>query len=561
MISPIARRLLYCLWMTALLAAPIASTRALAAESHEDGRAGTHQLTKEEQEQRLRDFKKEVGKTFQDWLNKDVRYLITPEEKRAFKLLGSDAERDAFIEQFWRRRDPTPGTELNEYREEHYRRLQYANERFGAGVPGWQTDRGHMYIVWGPPDEIDSHPTGGLYQRDVREGGGMTSTFPYERWRYRHLEGIGDQVVIEFVDSCQCGDYRIATDPNEKDALLHVPGAGSTMMEQLGVASRTSRITGIPDASNPNSPQSGTNQFEALERYNKLNATAPVKFTKLQELVNTRVRYDLLPFELQSDFVRMGPDRVLVPITIQIRTGDLTFLKKQGIERAAANIFGRITTLSGRVATIFEDTVGVDQPVDLLPKVLDTKQMYWKAVALKPGMYKLEVAIEDVNGKRAGTLARSLRVPVFDDETLSSSTLILADLMERVSARRVGSSRFILGDTKVRPRPAAGNGQPAIFNRNQKLNIWLQVYNLRPDPASRKPSATISYDIVNVETGKNVLHTEESSTAYAAGGGQITIEKSMPLIALAPGLYNLKIAVNDVVSRQSITPSARFRVE
>ncbi len=422
------------------------------------------ELTDEERKERLRSFKKEVGKTYQTWLDEDVRYIITPEEEQAFKLLGTDEERDAFIEQFWQRRDPTPDTEENEFREEHYRRIQYANEHFAAGIPGWRTDRGRIYIVWGPPDEIESHPSGGNYQRDSSEGGGSTSTVPFERWRYRYLEGIGNDVNIEFVDTCMCNDYHISTDPNEKDALLHTPGAGATLNEQMGRSSRSDRMMGIPGGTDG---IGGTGkQFDALERYAKLTAPPPVKFKDLEEKVNTRIRYNLMPFDLRSDFVKITSDTVLVPITIQIKTKDMTFVQKDGIQRAAVNIFGRISTITGRVATTFEDTVGVDEPNELLQKALLTTQLYWKAVPLKPGMYKLDVAVKDVNGDRVGTLVRSIRVPEFDDDKLAASSLILADLMEHVPAKSIGAGSFIIGDTKVRPRLDSADGKPAIFSRD-----------------------------------------------------------------------------------------------
>lgn len=519
------------------------------------------ELTPEERKERLRNFKKEVGRGYQNWLDQDVRYIITPEEEQAFKLLSTDEERDQFIEQFWLRRDPTPDTEENEFREEHYRRIQYANEHFPAGIPGWRTDRGRIYIVWGAPDEIDSHPSGGSYQREISEGGGQTSTFPFERWRYRYLEGIGNEVIIEFVDACQCNDYHISTDPNEKDALLHTPGGGPTLAEQMGKGRRGDRMMGTPGGTDPYGMNNGNRQFDAIERYAKLTAPPPIKFKDLEEKVNTKIRYNLMPFDMRSDYVRVTADTDLVPITIAIKTKDMTFVQKEGIQRASVNIFGRISTITGRVAATFEDTVGVDQPNDLLDKALLTTQMYWKSVPLKPGTYKLDLAVKDVNGDRVGTLTKSIPVPEFDEEKLASSSLILADVLERVPARNIGNGSFIIGDTKVRPRLDAANGRPAIFKRDQKLNIYLQVYNLQMDQAIKKTRGNISYDITNIQTNKSVLHAEEASAAYGNTGDQITIEKSMPLANLEPGLYSLKITVQDEVSKQTISPAARFQVE
>src|SRR5215813_4834102 len=189
-------------------------------------------------------LKQELSKTYRKWLDEDVRWIITDEERSAFKQLSNEEERDQFIEAFWQRRDPTPDTVENEFKEEHYRRIAYANEHFPAGIPGWRTDRGRIYIVFGPPDEIESHPSGGTYERPMEEGGGETSTFPFEQWRYRYIEDIGQEVIIEFVDTCMCNDYHMTIDRSEKDALLNTPNAGLTMYEEMGITSKASRFTG-----------------------------------------------------------------------------------------------------------------------------------------------------------------------------------------------------------------------------------------------------------------------------------------------------------------------------
>jgi GWxTD domain-containing protein len=194
-------------------------------------------LSDKERRKREEKLRKELETPFRKWLNEDVFYIITDEEKTSFKRLNTDEEREQFIEQFWLRRDPTPDTQENEYKEEHYRRIAYSNERFASGIPGWKSDRGRIYITFGPPDEIEDHPSGGTYQRPIEEGGGTTSTFPFQKWRYRYIEGIGNDIIIEFVDTTMTGEFRMTMDPSEKDALLYVPNAGLTMMEQMGMSS------------------------------------------------------------------------------------------------------------------------------------------------------------------------------------------------------------------------------------------------------------------------------------------------------------------------------------
>ncbi|HWO32050.1 MAG TPA: GWxTD domain-containing protein [Candidatus Acidoferrum sp.] len=508
----------------------------------------------------------ELSKTYKKWLNEDVVWIISDEERAAFKQLSNDEERDNFIEAFWQRRDPTPDTEENEYKEEHYRRIAYANEHFAAGIPGWKSDRGRMYIMYGPADEVDSHPSGGSYERPMEEGGGETSTFPFEDWRYRYLEGIGQEVIIEFVDSCMCGDYHMTIDRSEKDALKYTPNAGLTLYESMGMASKASRFSGgglEQLGAGPMSSQLQTKQFDRLEQFAKLQAPPPVKFKDLEEIVNTKLITNLMPFDVRSDFVKVTGDTVLVPITIQMKYRDITFANKDGVQRGTVNIFGRVTTLTGRVVQTFEDTAQVDVPAELLPRTAENSSVYWKALPLRPGRYKVEIAVKDVNGDRKGLWSRGIVVPEYSDDKLSTSTLIVADQMEAVPTKDVSTGSFVIGVTKVRPRVAPANGKPALFkrSRDQKVNFWMQVYNLGVDEKTHKPSATFEFDIVNVATNKPVVQKTESTEQMGNVGEQVTLQKSIASANLQPGIYRIEIKVNDNISKQTVDPSATFAVE
>jgi len=509
--------------------------------------------------------KQELSSTYKKWLNEDVRYIISPEELSAFKQLSNDEERDQFIEQFWLRRDPTPDTPENEYKEEHYRRIAYANEHFAAGVQGWRTDRGRTYIMWGPPDQIESHPSGGSYERTIEEGGGETSTYPFEDWRYRYLEGIGTEVNLEFVDKCMCGEYHLTIDPNEKDALLNVPNAGLTLYEQQGMASKGQRISNIGTGMANPGPAAGStsnNEFTKLELFAKIQSPPKVKFKDLEEVVSHKINVNLMPFEIRTDFVKVTGDTVLVPVTVQIKNKDITFVNKDGIQRGTVNIFGRVTGLTGRVAQTFEDTVQVDVPTELLEKTMEHVSLYWKAIPLRSGRYRFDVVIKDVNGDRIGTWSRGVLVPEFSEDKLASSSMILADHMEKVASKSVGSGSFVIGETKLAyPHLDGADGKPASFKRDQRVNLWMQVYNLQADEKTKKSSAKIEYEVVNLANNQAVVHSAESTDTMGNVGDQITLEKSLALNNFQPGTYRLTVKVDDNVSKQQIAPSVRFAVE
>jgi GWxTD domain-containing protein len=536
-----------------------------AAPAQNDSDPMKRQPTKAQKKQQKRALNIELSKTYKKWLNEDVVWIITDQERSAFKQLSNDEERDNFIEAFWQRRDPTPDTEENEYKEEHYRRIAYANEHFAAGIPGWKTDRGRIYIMYGPADEVDSHPSGGTYERPMEEGGGETSTFPFEDWRYRYLEGIGQEVIVEFVDTCMCGDFHMTLDRSEKDALKYTPNAGLTLYEQMGMASKTSRFSGGLEQLGPGPGTQGNaaKEFDRLEQFAKLNAPPPVKYKDLEEIVNTKIITNLMPFDVRTDFVKVTGDTVLVPITIQLKYRDITFANKDGVQRGTVNIFMRVSTLTGRIVQTQEEPVQVDVPAELLPKVAENSAVYWKALPLRPGRYKVDIAVKDVNGDRKGVWSRGIVVPEYSDDKLATSSLIVADVMEPVPTKDVSTGQFVIGLNKVRPRVAPADGKPATFKRtkDQKVNFWLQVYNLGVDEKTHKASATFEYDIVNVATNKPVVQKTESTETMGNVGDQITLQKSIASANLQPGVYRVDIKVNDNVSKQTIDPTATFAVE
>jgi GWxTD domain-containing protein len=519
-----------------------------------------------QKKQQKASLKIELSKTYKKWLNEDVVWIISDEERAAFKQLSNDEERDNFIEAFWQRRDPTPDTEENEYKEEHYRRIAYANEHFAAGIPGWKSDRGRIYIMYGAADEIDSHPSGGSYERPMEEGGGETSTFPFEDWRYRYLEGIGQEVLIEFVASCRCGDYHMTMDRSEKDALKMTPNAGLTLYESMGMANKANRFSGSGVeqlGTGPDSSSQAAKQFDRLEQFAKLQAPPVVKYKDLEEIVNTKIITNLMPFDVRTDFVKVTGDTVLVPITVQLKYRDITFANKDGVQRGTVNIFMRVSTLTGRIVQTQEEPVQIDVPAELLPRTAENSAVYWKALPLRPGRYKVDIAVKDVNGDRKGLWSRGIVVPEYADDKLSTSSLIVADVMEPVPTKDVSTGQFVIGLNKVRPRVAASDGKPALFkrSRDQKVNFWMQVYNLGVDQKTHKPSATFEFDIVNVATNKPVVQKTESTETMGNVGEQITLQKSIAAANLQPGVYRIDIKVNDNISKQTIDPSATFAVE
>jgi GWxTD domain-containing protein len=509
-----------------------------------------------ESKKKMRRTLKELDSTYRQWLQEDVTYIISPDERNAFLQLDTNEEREQFIEQFWLRRSSNPDLPENDFKEEHYRRIAYANEHFASGIPGWRTDRGRMYIMWGPADEVNSHPTGGTYDRPMNEGGGSTTTYPWETWRWRYLEGIGENIELEFVDPSGSGEYHLTMDPGEKDALLHVPGAGLSQLESMGMASKADRFTRSDGMTTPTA-MGGTpasmNEFSRLELYAKVNKPPEVKFKDLEAIVTSRIVRDQVHFTWRTDYLKVTNDTVLVPVTVQVPNGQLSFTAKEGIHSATLNIFGRVTTLTGRVVQTFEDPVSRDFPDSLFQQSLKLQSIYQKAVPLRPGLYRLDLVIKDVQSGNVGVINTRLAVPRYDDEKLEASSLILADQIEHVPAKQIGTGQFVLGSSKVRPRLEGD------FTTADKLGVYMQIYNLKSDDKTHKSNATFKYTVKR--GAESVMQFNETSAEMKQTGDQVTIERLMPLATLTPGKYTLEVNATDTVSNQTISRTADFTVK
>ena len=499
-----------------------------------------------------RNVKPELKKAYKDWLDKDVAYIITDEERKAFKKLETDDERERFIEEFWRRRDPDPDTDENEFREEYYERIAYANEHYASGIPGWKTDRGRIYITWGKPDETESHPSGGSYNRESYEGGGSTSTYPFEKWFYRYLPGVGSGIEIEFVDPTGSGEYRIARNPDEKDALLHVPGAGLTLAEEMGLSNKGERIANVGGIGMANYTREADSPFNRLQVLADLSRPPAIKFNDLASAVNTPVIEDNpLSFDLRVDFFRQSDERVITAFTIQTDNQNLVFQDSGGLQQAQLNIFGKITHVSGRRAGIFEDPVITRATPQELTEARDRKSAYQKAVALSPGRYRVDVVVRDIASGATGVRHMGFEVPKYDAAKLSTSTLILAVKLEGLGDQpAVGM--FTIGNVKVIPNVSGS------YHRGSPVGVYMQIYNAGVDQTTLRPSVDVEYALM--KDGKEVGKQLEDWRGNSDSGQRLTLARLLDSRNLAPGDYALEVRVKDRVSGQALVQSAKFAV-
>jgi GWxTD domain-containing protein len=509
---------------------------------------------KKRQERARKSEAERVKSVYKRWLDEDVRWIITDEERKTFQALKTDDEREQFIEQFWLRRDPDPDTDVNEYREEYYQRIAYANEHFTSGIPGWKTDRGRIYIMFGKADQIESHPSGGSYDRPAWEGGGTTSTYPFEIWWYRYIEGVGSDVEIEFVDPTGSGEYRIARSPDEKDALLYTPNAGLTLAEQLGLSTKADRIAyGAFGASGQGNQLFGQrakdNPFEKLDLLARLQRPPKVKFSDLAALGESelpKASFDVLAAGLNINLLRVTDSAVLTSFTVQLENQDLVYKEIGGLPQAAINIYAKVTNVAGRRMGLFEDVVTSSYTPEALEIGMQQKSAYQKNIVLPPGNYKVDLVVRDVNSGKTGVIKQGFVVPKYEEGRLSTSTMILASKIEPLNGR-LPTGQFVLGSLKVMPNATSE------FKSDQTLGIYMQVYNVAVDQATLRPSVDIEYVISQKD--KEVLRIKEDGKNGLSqiNSQQITLARLIALKDFKPGFYDVQVTVKDNVANQMVT--------
>jgi GWxTD domain-containing protein len=498
------------------------------------------------------------GNVLKNWAD-DVSIIITDEERKAFKKLTKDEERENFSENFWLVRDPTPDTPENEFRDQYYERVDYANDHFTSGIAGMRTDRGKMYILNGPPDEIVSHPSGGTYYRPDEEGGGVTNTFPFETWRYRHLDNRSqtENVIYEFVDKSMSGEYSLEYDPSAKDALTHVPGAGLTAQEEalgLDKSDRYNKTNNLQAGLSAPLPANvgGNNQFDMLAKYNEAYKPKEVKYNDVFVPATTRLSNNQLPFRVQANYVRVTSDQVRTLITIQFMNRDLAFQDEGGGKKAKAHIQGVIYRIDNRRVPGFSQDVALEFPSNTFSANLDQPTLYQESRYLTPGKYKVHITVEDMNSQSIGVQDYALNVPRIPDQSLQASSMILAYSVTDLPPRMLGSDMFALGEKRVKPNVTG------VFKRNENLNVWQEIYGLTVDDTTRKPSAT--FEMVISQNKQEIKKMVSDSTELTGSGLQMKYSNSVPLTEFAPGQYDIQIKVTDNLTKESFVTPGKFTV-
>jgi GWxTD domain-containing protein len=494
---------------------------------------------------------------YKKWLEEDAVYIITKEERSVFAKLATDEEREQFIEQFWVRRDPDSRSANNEFKEEHYRRIAYANDHFKSGIPGWATDRGRIYILFGPPHEREANVSGGSYERPLKEGGGWTTTYPWERWFYRALPGFPSGVEIEFVDPTLSGEYKIALRKSEKDALFHSEGSGNTIFEEMGLVTRGDRLKAdiamrpLGLGNDSMGMDISQSPFEQIQRYFQLKQPPVHRFDDLRAAVSARITYDQLPFAVRLDTSRVNSESVVVAMTLLLDPGRLAASKTASdVETVSLNIYGQVSALNQKVVAEFDDDTALfGQRSGIATGV------YQRKFPVRNGRYKLTLAVRDKGSSRIGSQEVLLLVPGYPDDKLSISPPILANAIRPgESVDSIADGFMTWSGWKVYPalRPS--------FSASKPVYCYFEIYGFRLDQAGKLPKLNISYRILKDQ--EVVRRSPESFGSQAANylRDRVAVLAAIPLTGMGQGGYAIVFDVQDGITGDSNQGSLQFEV-
>lgn len=516
--------------------------------------------------EKSKDQRKEKQETLEDyyknWLKRDVSYIITPEEKAVFLKLQSNEEKEQFIEQFWKRRDPDPTTPTNEYKEEHYRRIQYANDVFAAGIPGWMTDRGRIYIKFGKPDRIETHPAGGPYERPWHEGGGRTSTYPFERWEYRHIEGIGDDIEIEFVDYSGGNLYRISHNPLEKDEFLHVPWAGLTDAEENPFNRdpadlRWRRVAGIreyglADSMGISGERAKYSPFARTELAANLGKPPVIHFNDLRVAITTRVSFNAISFQAHTYFLRLADNAALAPLTLQIPNSSVAFQSEEGMHTSRLQVYGKVSGLTGNTVYEFDDEIVNTLNAEQYAAQRNSTSVYHRPLRLPPGRFKLEVLVKDAIADKMGVVEQGITVPAFPAGKLTSSPVIVASELSPIPEDELERDPYAFGRFRVRPRLGGR------FHKGEYLGVYFEIYNAALDPSKGKPVLKVEYQIQT--KGQALGPFRDVSRSAVQERDLVVVPLFVDVSSQPAGTYSIILRITDLVSTTTTESRGTFQI-
>ena len=461
--------------------------------------------------------KEPLSEASKQWVEEVVPYIITPREKEVFLSLPTEADRGQFIETFWKKRDPNPQTPENEFKQEYYRRIALANKFFSVGgIPGWRTDRGHFFILLGPPKEIERDLSPSSSVLTISQG-------PMETWQYWDLPNpnLPYNLEITFVDKFGTGNYVLA--------------------QAMNVDQGRDRAF---------DPSQLTFQFNYLETISEALKNPFENLEKLKGIITTQVNYNLVPFA-QTAFCFKGTEKkTLVPLLIALPYASLPS-KRTGYDYFfSLNVTINVSNSLGQVVFEASKDLNFKRTATELQGLPDSAFHFQTSFSLDPGSYRLHLLVLDNYSGKVGTSHLPLDVPDFFAEGPVLSDIILireaGPTDERPEGKKEGLAEAVLhADTE------------RTFRVGEEMGLFLEVYNLTLAGASGMNKFRAEY--VFVRSGTEIVRVPAPPIAPLAQR-DCRIQASFRLKNFEPGDYVLRAVVTDENSGRSVSRDVPFQI-
>jgi GWxTD domain-containing protein len=477
-----------------------------------------------------------IDKPTKDWYQGPVRYIITKPEVKAFKALESDIDRQNFIDWFWQRRDVVPTTPENEFRDRFEQRVYESMRMFNeTTTPGWRTDMGKVYILVGPPDEMNRDTMAKTHRGII--------TWVYRRPPFPDLDA---NTVIAFARD-PSGEFVISTSPTlDSDVArgLQFARVKRTVDDQILVPGRGDPAylaAGAPVTQGP---------LETMLIVGRLQQLPPAEEKLFQSFVAAREFYGAIPADSRLDFYKAADGTTYTTITVGIRSSAVQYRLRGNKEVPDVAVFGKLVSKDepDLVYALAGDSNFAESPEN--PDAGPADLLVFQATGgFKPGKYQIVLGVQDRVSTKLAAYRKDVEIPDLTAAALTLSSLTLAGSMEPTDYAATKGKPFHVGKFRIVPRP------DGAFRKSDELNIYFQVYNPGLDQATGKPRLDVAY--VFRQRSPDGSFQEIGTYEVKNAGGQVQ-GYAVPLERWPAGEYQVAVTVKDLAGGASASAEAPF---
>lgn len=519
-------------------------------------------------------FQSENLKDLDEWHKGPIKWIISENETEQFESLASDEERLDFIKRFWERRDPTPNTSTNEYKDEFYSRVEFANQNFREGIPGWRTDRGRILIIHGPPDQqqYDSRPRG--------EGFGANHGSNTILWTYfslptaKFFKGRMSLVFQPNVGMTE-QDVTLGESQMARTQARNLWNRGGARFDDMDLAVQYRLVAAGPPAAfsgrGVGRPASGIGDYarhvedlfrspgDLLDEWEEENVRQESSRLDLREQIKTAVTFNSLPVYMTAQEF-YGNKGATVTVNWQVPLSALNFTKKDSGYEGKIDLITQVTDKSGQLIDEFFKSFTLIYSEDEFEQKKTQDFRYVNEFHLPAGTYRVTTVIRDIESESLGSSTQEIRCVYLSEASLTMSGLVLSRTSQAVQEDSIlpADLRFSSTDQGDEDWLIIPESDLA-FSRDEKMMVYFKLYNSKVNEDGVS-SVVVSYRFLQDDSV--VKKTNPRAVGHLIDEkGVITYGSMIELDDLKPGIYSLQVNAIDFASKSYAIKRTDFTIE